>query len=123
MTIVEAVTKIDELKPNGYSQFQKIIWLSNLDAQIKAEIIDTHEGAEDVTFTDYTENTDIDTVLLVPTPYEDLYLAWLEAKIDYTNGEYTKYNNSITLFNERYAAFERYYNRTHMPLGTKFKYF
>ena len=123
MTIVEAVTKIDELKPNGYSQFQKIIWLSNLDAQIKAEIIDTHEGAEDVTFTDYTENTDIDTVLLVPTPYEDLYLAWLEAKIDYTNGEYTRYNNSITLFNERYAAFSRYYNRTHMPIGGGFKYF
>lgn len=123
MTIVEAVTKIDELKPNGYSQFQKIIWLSNLDAQIKAEVIDTHEGAEDVTFTDYTENTDIDTELLVPAPYEDLYIAWLEAKIDYTNGEYTKYNNSITIFNDRYAAFERYYNRTHMPLGSKIQYF
>lgn len=123
MTIVEAITKFDELKPNGYSQFQKIIWLSNLDAQIKAEVIDTHEGAEDVTFTDYTENTDIDTELLVPTPYEDLYMAWLEAKVDYTNGEYTKYNNSITTFNERYAAYERYYNRTHMPLGKKIQYF
>lgn len=123
MTIVEAITKIDELKPNQYTQPTKIAWLSSLDAQIKAEIIDTHEGADGQPFKEYTDNTDIDTVLLVPTPYEDLYIAWLEAKIDYTNGEYTKYNNSITLFNDRYAAFERYYNRTHMPLGTKFKYF
>jgi hypothetical protein len=50
-------------------------------------------------------------------------LGALEAQIDYANNEYDKYNNSITVYNATYANFERYYNRTHMPLGKKIRYF
>lgn len=61
--------------------------------------------------------------LCVPSPYDELYLFWLEAQIDYQNGEIQKYNNSITAFNHAYSAFERYYNRTHMPKKVVRKYF
>lgn len=43
MTISEAINKIDSLKPNGYSQTDKISWLSLADGMIKNNIIDTHE--------------------------------------------------------------------------------
>jgi hypothetical protein len=123
MTIMDALYRIDELKPNSYSQPEKIKWLSSLDGVIKSEIIDTHEGGEDVVFKGYTEDADLTTVLLVPAPYDDIYLRWLEAQIDYTNGEYGKYNNSIAMYNTAYTAFANYYNRTHMPKGKKFKFF
>ena len=123
MKIIEAITKIDALKPNNYTTENKIAWLSVLDGIIKEEIIDTHEGGEEITFNGYDENTQNDTVLLVPSPYDDIYVRWLEAQIDYSNGEYGRYSNSMTMYNAAYLAYERYYNRNHMPLGNSFKYF
>jgi hypothetical protein len=123
MTIIEMITDVDALKPNGYEQPYKVQWLSQLDLRVKQDIIDTHEGGEDVPFSGYTDDTPIDTELLIPHPYNDVYRYWLEAQIDYANGEYTKYNNSMSMFNTAYSAFERYYNRTHMPKGNKLKFF
>lgn len=123
MTIIELITDVDAMKPNGYEQIYKIQWLSQLDGRIKDEIIDTHEGGEDVTFNGYDASTPISTELLVPHPYDDVYRYWLEAQIDYANGEYTKYNNSMAMFNEAYSAYSRYYNKHHMPKGNSIKYF
>lgn len=123
MTIMDALYRIDELKPNSYSQPEKIKWLSSLDGVIKSEIIDTHEGGEDIVFSGYGEYEPLSTVLLVPAPYDDIYIKWLEAMIDYTNGEIAKYNNSLTAYNDAYDLYQRHYNRTHMPKGRKFKYF
>lgn len=123
MTIQGAINHIDAVKPNGYSQDEKIRWLSTLDGVIKAEIIDTHEGAEDVAFEEYNETTPLAQALLVPHPYDDVYVKWLEAQIDYANGEYGKYNNSITTYNAAYLAFVKHYNRTHKPISKKFTHF
>lgn len=130
MTIMDALYRIDELKPNSYSQPEKIKWLSTLDGVIKSEIKDTHECCsnekccgEDKVFSGYDEYANLSTVLLVPAPYDDIYLKWLEAMIDYTNGEYGKYNNSLVAYNDAYDLYQRHYNRTHMPKGTKFKYY
>ena len=123
MTIMDALYRIDELKPNSYTQTEKIKWLSSLDGVIKSEIIDTHEGGEDIAFSGYTENEDLTTVLLVPYPYDVIYLRWLEAQIDYNNGEIAKYNNSLIAYNDAYDLYQKYYNRTHMPKGKKFKFF
>ena len=123
MTLMGAINHIDAVKPNGYSQTEKIKWLSTLDGIVKAEIIDTHEGGENVTFNGYDEMTALTQELLIPHPYDDVYIKWLEAQIDYANGEYNKYNNTITVYNKALADFEKYYNRTHMPIGKKFKYF
>lgn len=122
MTILEAISRIDTLKPNSYTQGQKVRWLATLDGVIKNEIIDTHEGGENISFEPYKEDN-VTATLLVPAPYDDLYIRWLEAQIDYANNEYGKYQNSMTMYNTAYSAFERYYNRTHMPLGTKLKFF
>lgn len=123
MTLIEAIGRINELKPNTYSHTDKVKWLSTLDGIIKTEIIDTHEGAEEVTFTGYNEDSDLTTELLVPAPYDSIYLRWLDAQIDYANGEYDRYNNAVQAYNDAYAAFERNYTRTHMPKSTKFKFF
>ena len=117
MTIMDAIYRIDELKPNSYSQSEKIKWLSTLDGLVKSEIIDTHKGGEDIVFSGYDENSDLSITLLIPAPYDDIYLRWLEAQIDYSNGEYGKYNNSLVAYNDAYSAFQKYYNRTHMPIS------
>ncbi len=123
MKIIEAINRIDSLKHNTYTEADKVAWLSRLDAMVKTHIIDTHEGGDDVIFTWYDDSTDPQTELLVPAPYDEVYLRWMEAQIDYHNGEYDKYNNAIDMFHAAYEGYQNYYNRTHMPKGKKFKYF
>lgn len=123
MTLIECINRINILKPNTYSQEEKINWLSTIDGIIKREIIDTHEGGGDVVFNGYDEFTPLTTKLLVPDPYDDIYLRWLEAQIDYANGEYARYNNVVKAYNDAYSTYSRYYNKMHMPLGKKFKFF
>ena len=122
MKIIEAINRIDSLKHNTYTESDKVEWLSRLDAMVKKHIIDTHEGDE-VTFTGYDDLTDLQTELLIPAPYDEVYLRWMEAQIDYHNGEYEKYNNAMDMFNTAYEGYQNYYNRTHMPKGKKFKFF
>ncbi len=123
MTIIDAINSIDSLKPNGYTQSEKIKWLSKLDGMVKRMIIDTHEDGEDIEFHGYTDDTPITTELLVKAPYDDVYLFWMESWIDYYNGEYARYNNSVMKFNETYSIFSDDYNRAHMPLGEVHTYF
>lgn len=123
MTINEAIQKIDALKRNTYKQDDKIVWLSRLDAMVKKMIVDTHEGGEGVVFNGYNDKTDRNTQLLIDEPFDDCYLHWMEAQIDYNNGEYVKYNNSIDTFYAVYDEYKNYYNRTHMPIGKSMKFF
>ena len=124
MTIIEAINKVDALKPNNYTHSEKIKWLSSLDGVIKKEIIDTHEGGAEISFNGYVgDETSYQKEMLVPYPYDDLYIKWLEAQIDYNNAEYGKYNNSSTVYNMAYSEFEKYYNRHHMPIQRKMKFF
>lgn len=123
MKIIECLNRIDALKPNNYEIPDKLRWLSILDGNIYNNIIKTHEGAEGVVFSGYDVETPIETVLLAPSPHDDVYIKWLEAQIAYAQGETGKYNNALIAYNDAYSAFERYYNRTHMPLGTSFKFF
>ena len=44
MTIIEAINRLDKIKPNGYGQEDKIEWLSEIDGMVKQTVTDTHEG-------------------------------------------------------------------------------
>lgn len=123
MKIIEAINRIDALKHNTYSNSEKVAWLSSLDSMVKRLIIDTHEGGESVTFAGYDDSRDMDREMLVPAPFDEMYLQWLEARIDYANGEYDKYNNSILMYQASYEAYANHYNRNHMPKGTAIRYF
>lgn len=115
MKISEAISVVDELKPNNFTPEDKVGWLSTLDARVYSQIITAHQHSEEILFTGYDDMTDQDTELLVPAPYDEMYLRWLEAMIDYQNSDDDRYNNAITLFNNAYEGYKRHYTRTHMP--------
>ena len=143
MKIGEAINLIDTLKPNVYTPEDKIRWLSMIDGQIYKTVVLTHEDGEykrlRETVTNpvtgeneemivrgikpYEESMDLETELLVKYPYDHVYVSWLESRIDYANGEYAKFNNSNAAYNAELEDFLRWYNRNHMPIGTKFRYF
>lgn len=128
MTIMDAISRIDSLKPNRYEQVEKVKWLGTLEKRLVDEIFSRYELKSEEkeaveNFTVYNENTPVTTELLAKAPYDELYIHWIEAQINYWNGEYPKYNNSIDMFEEEYKAYRNQFNRTHKPKGTKFKFF
>lgn len=117
MTIKECIDIVDNIKPNQYTVADKVNWLTFVDMTIINDVLKTHEGYDgryDL-FEGYSPDK-LTASLVVPTPYDRLYTAYLSMQIDRLNGETAKYNNSASLYNTYLLEYKRYYNKTHMPL-------
>lgn len=118
MTIRECIDRVDAVKPNQYGVEEKVRWLSFLDAIIINDVLKTHEGykGEYDEFTGYSEDR-LGAKLIVGSPYDALYEAYLKMKIDEENGETARYNNSATMFNSYMEEYRKHYNKHHLPLS------
>lgn len=116
MTIGDAIGQVDALYFNTFSGGEKIAWLSKLDGLIREQIFSSHEGAGEP-FSGYGPETDPAVELLVPPPYDGLYIPWLQAQMELALRETEGYNASILTFNAEYEAFEKHWHRTHLPLS------
>lgn len=117
MTIKECIDIVDNLKPNQYTIKDKVMWLSFIEHIIINEVLKTHEGYDGRydDFEGYSEDK-ISVTLIVPSPYDRLYTAFITMKIDELNGETLRYNNSAILYNSYMTEYRKFYNKTHMPL-------
>lgn len=115
MTINQAIARIDNLRDNSMTADIKIMHLEAVDRQVYEEIIKGREGAEAVDFPTYADN-DGEKTLLVPSPYDMLYVYRLESEICYTLQEIDRQANALTRYNELMDAFARKYAREHQAL-------
>ena len=123
MTIIEAINEADALRQNCYNVSEKLKWLSRVDAQVRKEVLDTCANPPEEAFGGYNEETDTDTRLLMPEPYSEAYVRYLEAQIDMANGELKRYNSAINEFNTIYSAFKRWHTRNHEQRKVCHRYF
>lgn len=114
MTIMQAISQTDGLKFNQYTHKDKVRWLSTLDATVKNVVMAAFEG-EGGEFTGYDPDRDMHRELLVKAPFDEIYIRWLEAMIDYHNGETNSYNASIIQYNSIFEAYKAWYARNHTP--------
>lgn len=122
MTIKDCIDLVDNIKPNQYTIKEKVMWLSFIDEIIINEVLKTHEGYDGRydDFEGYSEDK-LSVPLIVPSPYDRLYTAYLKMKIDQENGETARYNNSAALYNTYMLEFRKHYNKTHLPLDNSRK--
>ena len=118
MTIMEAIHRVDALKPNTYSTRQKILWLSQLESMVKKLVIDAHSGGEAVVFSGFSENTDPSTALFMTEPFDMAYLYWLEAQIHYANEDLDMYNSAMGMYHSVFGTFKAHYKQTHTGRNT-----
>lgn len=121
MTINDVITEVDNQKPNQYTDEEKIRWISVVEKQMVDTIFNTHEG-EEITFTGYSIG-DIGAELLVEDAYADVYKYYLYSMIDAMNGELSRYQGSMALYNSALKTFGDYYNRNHMHKSRPMKIF
>lgn len=114
MTIYEAIAQVDRSRDNTVPTDIKVGWLSKVDHYVFTEIVAGREGAPEG-FEPYTEE-DMMRPLLVPPPYDELYVYKLEAMIYYEQREIKKYASSMALYNQAMNEYSKKYVREHPAL-------
>lgn len=56
-----------------------------------------------------------ETVLSAPFPYDKLYAPYIEAKVDFANGEYDRYENSMAMFDQFFTEYMAHYAQVYRP--------
>lgn len=102
---------VDRLKPNSYSEEDKLRWINELEGMVQRLVIQADNIIE------YVYPDDMDRELMIPAPFEDVYSLFLEAKIDYYNKEIGNYNNSAMMFEAQFSEYKKDYIRKHRARG------
>lgn len=111
MKIYKAIEQIKNTKPSQYTDEQLVGWLSELDGQVWADLLKRYGAPAPVL--PYRQEM-LGRELLIPFPYDGIYLVYLAAKIDYHNAEFERYNNGMMLYNAQLQAFYNAYTREHV---------
>ncbi len=101
--IKEIISRVNEIKPNPFTDTQKMEWVANLDAQINSDYLHV---------SDYTIPSKIDSEILVASPYDEMYVVYLMAQVDFYQGEMNNYNAEITRFQTMLDNYSAYIQRT-----------
>ncbi len=119
MTLSKIIETFDKERKNEVSLDVKLDWISQLDFKISSEILNKRTGE---TFSGYGKTTSLETVAKAPDEYGEIYICYLNMKLDYLNGEIGRFNNSAALFNRMYKEMHDFINRkTKIPVNTKIK--
>lgn len=111
MTVQSAITMARNLKQvdeTHYPDSMLLQFLNEVEGKVQTEVLmiapdDTvRYGADDLT-----------NEMIVTAPHDKLYYVYLMAMIDFVNGEYDRYTNSMNLANAHITEWAAWYNRTH----------
>lgn len=108
MTVEELISYTDKTKPNAIEEEVKKRWISEIEAIVKTEVF-----GEDPAKCKGVDGYNYYTKLTVPVPYEQLYFFYLAAMIDFTNGEFEKFNDSSAAFEKAMQAYAKWYIRNY----------
>ena len=107
-TLQQALTRIDAICPNAWDDAAKIQWLNECEHMIQMRILD---AAPEQCVT-YDADTERGTVLLVPAPFDRLYVYYVIAMCDYAAHETAHYADSMALFNAALDEYAKWHQRT-----------
>lgn len=107
MTVNEVLAKVKDRKPNAYSDESLNDWLNECEAMVQRELLLTVPDE----IIQYKFPEDRDKELILPKPYDALYVTYIIMMIQYAQEEYTSYNASLAMFNSQYVSAQSYYNK------------
>ena len=119
MTINDAISIVDEMKPNMMSRELKLKYLTECEQLIHSEILMKHEHTEEqAARPKYTVETDPETELLAPDAYGEVYVHYIMTQIDRQNQEDGRYNIDRSHFENAWDTLGDWWTREHMPIQT-----
>lgn len=109
-TAADVVAFVDSIKPNVFSDAAKLQWINEVESHIWTEVM-LNAPLE---YSAITEDT-MDGNLLAPAPHSEVYWPYLCALIDFANGDYDRYANTLELYNLRMRRYMRWYADKYRP--------
>lgn len=116
MKLRELLAHVDQIRPNAYTDKEKIDMVNTIEGRIYEGIYKTKEGL-DLTFVPFEEGGE-ERELSVQIPFTDLYVYYLASQIDFYNGDVDRYNDSIVLFHNAWDEFAAWHIANHKPKQT-----
>lgn len=116
MNVRELLAHIDQIRPNAYTDAEKIDMLNTIEGRVYTDIFLKAKDFEGE-FIPFREGEE-DRELAVPVPFTDLYVFYLASMIDFYNGDSGRYNDSVVLYNKAWDDYAAYYRENHMPKQT-----
>ena len=113
-TLKSVIEYVDEIKPNAFSNEAKTQWVNECEGLVQTEVL----LLADTELISYSYDTDKDKELLVKHPHVKIYWAYLTAMIDFANGEYNKYQNTMQMFNAFFSEYMRWFALWYHPADT-----
>lgn len=110
-TLKGVIGMVDDIKPNAFSNETKTQWLNECEGVIQTEVMLLDVAA----CISYSYERDKDAQLLVQPPHDKVYWTYLVAMIDFANGEYNRYQDTVQMYNAFFGEYMRWYARTYRP--------
>lgn len=114
MTLDQVIQMADSIKPNAFPANAKTEWVNECEGMVQTQVM--LFAIEEVITYDYER--DKSKELLVLPPHSKIYWAYVCAMIDFANGEYDKYANSMQMFNAFFGEYMRWFAKVYRPADT-----
>ena len=118
MILSEIIARYDNERKNTEDKSVKQRWVEELERIVLDDVILTHQNEienPDEYFDDWGDSKE----LLIPMQYADVYINYIDMKMQLKLKQLQKYNSASTLFNNAYITYQQWYNRHNKPLSTK----
>lgn len=110
-TLKSVIDMVDGIKPNAFTDDTKTAWLNECEGLVQTEVMLL--AVEEVISYSYEQDKNV-KMLAVP-PHDKIYWTYLSALVDFANGEYNKYANTMQLFNSYFSEYMRWYALHYRP--------
>ena len=116
ITLGKLIDEVKALKPEcAFTDEQLTAWVNDIEGKVQTEVMLL--SVDDLVYYDCETCNEHD--LLVAFPHYKLYKSYLFAMIDFANGEYEKYQNSMQMFNADWCDFVKWFARSYRPADMK----
>lgn len=132
MTVAGLIEQYNTERPNNVDDAHKVQWIKKIEQMIINEVILTHEHnpMDEIglqlqvsgstlhierggTLSQHMDKFDLDTELIVPEPYDDIYMYFIDQRIALNQNDTRRFNSAAAMYNNALLQYQQFYNRTY----------
>jgi hypothetical protein len=107
MTVNEILARVKDKKPNAYSDESLNDRLNEIEAKVQRDVLLT--VPDDIIQYRWPEDRNKEVIL--PKPYDSVYVYYIKMMIEFDQEEYNAYNNTNVMFETLLNDAKAFYNR------------
>lgn len=110
MTVSEIINRYNTERPNQVEDSIKVDMLKRCEHGVLNDVVEMYDDADEL-----LEEFGLDYELIVPEPYDDIYIYYLDQRIAMNNNDLIRYNRVMTEYNNAMVSYQQYFSRTTRP--------